>query len=320
MRARRTSAFTVVSMLACSWAGLVACDGPVSAGQPAVATGEDEEGTVQPAGSTCAGVADCPRDQACVAGICRYRRTSTSGEILAAAAKAQVDAGDVGGAVRTYAQAIQAFRDAEAPVPPDLACGAAAAALRVANDPASRETAASYADTCFRSSLPGDATRVEVERVLARLRFDGLDVALFDRERPAERFFTKQQSRPTTDAIEIAIDLPDGDQTGYGTLSESLRSEPARTAIAECFVADWELHHQRSVEASLMLKFDTTMRDMGDYDVFQSNPEVTAVGDATEGFAPCVAEKLHEAVQPGPRMPYPVRAWQAPFAVAARLQ
>lgn len=299
---------------------LAACNGGASAGQPEVATGEDEDGVVQPAGSTCAGVTDCPRDQACVAGICRYRDTSTSGEILAAAAKAQVEAGDVGGAVRTYAQALEAYREAEAPIPPDIACGAAGAALRIASDPESRETAASYADACFRSSLPGDAARGEVERALARLRFDGLDMSAFDRDRPAERFFTKQQSRPTTDAIEIAIDLPDRDHGGYAALSESLRSEQARTAIADCFVADWELHHQRSVDTALTLKFDTRMRDMGDYDVFQSNPEVVAGGEAQEGFGPCVAEKLTEALQPGPRMPYPVRAWQEPFAVAARLQ
>lgn len=298
-----------------------ACDGPASAGQQqAVATGEDEEGTPQPAGGTCSGVADCPRDQACVAGVCRYRVTSRSGEILAAAAKAQLEAGDVGGAVRTYAQALEAYAEAEAPVPPDVACGAAGAALRVASDPESRETAASYADRCFRSSLPGDAARREVERALARLRFDGLDMAAFDRERPAERFFTKQQSRPTTDAIEMAIDLPDRDHSGYTSLSESLRSEGARTAIADCFVADWEAHHQRSVEAALILKFDTVMRDMGDYDVFQSRPEVAAAGESEGGFPACVAEKLTEALQPGPRMPYPVRAWQEPFAVAARLQ
>jgi len=281
---------------------------------------EQETAEQHAAGATCSGSDSCARGQACVDGRCRYVDTSTSGEILAAAAHAQVEAGDVGGAVRTYAQAIEAFAEADAPVPPRVACGAAAAALRVAADPESRETAASYAHRCFRASLPGDASRVEVQRALARLRFDGLDVSLFDREEPAERYFTKQQSRPTTDAIEIALDVPDRDHSGFTSVSESLRSEAARQAIAECFIEDWQVHHQRSAEASLVLKFDTNMRDMGSYDVFQGQTEVQATGDAEEGFEPCVAAALTESLGTGPRFNYPVRGWQEPFSVAARIQ
>ncbi len=321
MRCAHVAAACAVASAALS--ALVACDGALSAGggPAAEAQAEEEEQTVSdvPAGASCAGQRDCAAAQICVAGSCRYAATSRTGEILAAAASAQLEAGDVAGAVGTYAQAMEAFGEAEAPVPPEVACGAASAALRVAADPASRETAASYADRCFRSSVPGDPHRAEVQRALARLRFDGLDVSLFDRESPAERYFTKQQSRPTTDAIEIALSIADRDHSGYATVSESLRSEQARHAIAECFLADWELHHRRSSEASLLLKFETRMRDMGDYDVFQGTVEVSATSDA-QGFEPCVAEKLTEALGPGPRTPYPVRAWQEPFEVAARLQ
>lgn len=307
------AAFLMLSLPAC---GQQAAAG----GGPAGAEASDDARGDVPAGSTCTGRDDCPRGQACVGGTCRYADTSTSGEILAAAARAQVEAGDVVGAVRTYAQAIEAFGEAEAPLPPEVACGAAAAALRVASDPPSRETAAIYADRCFRGSLPGDPHREEVQRSLARLRFDGLDVALFDRREPAERFFTKPQSRPTTDAIEIALSIPDRDHSGYATVTESLRSEEARQAIADCFLQDWELHHRRSAEASLVIEFDTRLRSMGDYDVFQAEVEVKTTSEAEQGFEPCVAAALTEAVQPGPRMPYPVRSWQESFEVAARLQ
>jgi hypothetical protein len=158
-----------------------------------------------------------------------------------------------------------------------------------------------------------------VTRALARLRYDGLDLERFDRGDRADRFFTKQPSRPTIDAMEIALDLPERDHSGYQALATALRGEAATRAISDCFVQDWELRHQREVQASLVLKYATRMRDMGDYDVFEPQVDVTQTSLAQEGFEPCVAQALTEALRPGPRSTRAVD-WQEPFAVGARLQ
>jgi hypothetical protein len=176
------------------------------------------------------------------------------------------------------------------------------------------------ADACFRGSLPTDALRADVLASVSRLRYDGLDMALFDRAEPPERFFTREPSRPTVDAIEIALDLPDRDSAGYADVGEQLRGEAARRAIADCFVQDWEIHHQRSVHASLVLAFETRMRDMGDYDVFEPVLEVRATSLAQDGFEPCTAAALTEAMRGALRIGRSVSAWQAPFDVGARLQ
>lgn len=275
--------------------------------------------SVMAAGTTCGGRDDCASDQVCVQAVCRYRATSAAAEILAAGAAAQVEAGEVEGALRTYDQAVAAFHAANAPVPPEVVCGAAIAALRGARTPELRESAARRADTCFRGSLPGDAQRNEVRTSLARMRFDGLDAARFDRPEPADRFFALQPSRPTADAVAIAIDIPDRDSAGFAEVRDTLRSDPAKHAIVDCFVQDWELRHQRQATASLVIRYQTTLRDMGDYDTFDPSLEVAPTTPAEDGFEPCLARALTATLAPGPRG-HRIVAWQEPFEIAARLQ
>ena len=283
-------------------------------------TGQEAAGEAGPAGASCRSSDDCPSGQACVASACRYRQTSRAGDVLAMGARGQLEAGDTAGAVRTYEQALEAYGVSDAPAPPEVLCGAASAALRAALDQAAREQAASLADRCFRGSLPGNAARLEVERGIARLRFDGLNLAAFDAEEPPDRYFTAEPSRPTADAIEIALDLLVRDRPGYEELGEALRSEAAQRAISDCFIQDWEISHARSAEASLVLKFSTRMRDMGDYDAYEPEVSVAQTSLAEDGFEPCVATALGEALQPGPRLGGRVSEWQEPFAVAARVQ
>lgn len=288
--------------------------------QTSLLTSTPSTSTTLPEGSTCAGREDCTTDQICVRSVCSYRLTSPAGEVLAAAARAQVEAGNLEGAVRTYDQAIAAFDAAEAPAPSRVVCGAASAAIRAARAPEARELAAKSADRCFRKSLPGAQERTEVQVALARLRYDGLALGRFDRPEPADRFFSDAPSRPTVDAIDIAIDMAQQqDQPGYAELRDALQAEPARRSIADCFIQDWELRHERQASASLTLKLTTRMRDMGDYDAFEGTVEVTKTGPAEEGFEPCLAGALTTALGSGPRMNRVV-AWQAPFEVAARLQ
>lgn len=271
-----------------------------------------------PAGTSCTGREDCPSDQVCVASACRYRETSVAGEILATAAQAQVEVGDWEGAIRTYDQAIEHYETAHAPVPPELLCRSAALILRTAADPEARERGARRADGCFRASLPGAAEREEVRRAVARLRFEGLDTGLFDRAEPAERFFTQEPSRPTVDALAIDVQLPDSEEPGAEQVREQLAGEAAHRAIAECFVQDWELRHERSAQASLVLRYSTRLHDMGTYDVYEPDVSVEKTTVAEDGFEPCVARALSAAIT-APRGSRVV-SWQTSMEITARVQ
>ena len=294
---------------------------PVADPEPsAVLPSAPEVLTALPEGTSCAGRGDCTTDQICVRNVCSYRLTSAAGEILATAARAQVDAGDLEGALRTYDQAVEAFDAAEAPVPARVVCGAAGASLRAARTPEARELAAKSADRCFRRSLPGAPERTDVQVALARLRYDGLAMGRFDRPEPADQFFSAPPTRPTVDAIDIAIDMAQQpDQPGYSELRAALQGEPARRSIADCFVQDWELRHERQASAALTLKLTTRLRDMGDYDAYEGTAEVTRTTPAEEGFEACLASALTTVLGAGPRLNRIV-AWQSPFEVAARLQ
>lgn len=251
--------------------------------------------------------------------VCRSRRASAAGEILTAAALAQLEAGDAAGALHSFDEAAERYRALGAPYPPELVCGAANAALRGAGTPETREDAAKRADLCFRHSLPNDPSRTPVRLGLARLRYDGLDLSLFDRPEPATRFFTQPPTRPTVDAIQVSLNLPDRDDATYRTLRDALSDTGATRAIAGCFVSDWETRHERHAEANLTLSFTTHLRDMGSYDAFEATVEVTPTVPVDNQFTNCVARDLAMALQPGPRVNHLV-SWHETFVLSARVQ
>lgn len=280
----------------------------------------DQELPESVAGAACSGSRECPLTQICVSNECRYRVTSITGEALAVSAHAQRLTGDLTTAERTYQEAIAAYEAGEARVPPDVACGAALAAMRDLHEPEKRENAARLSDRCFRSSLPSHAMRNEVLRSMSRLRFDGLDLAAFDAEEPAAAFFTLEPSRPTVDAVEIGIDIADTEGHGFEAVRDLLRSEEAKRSIADCFFQDWELRHEREAQASLVLGLETRLRDMGDYDVYSGVISVQQTTVTPDGFEPCVAGAMTALFEEAsPRIGRSSR-WQAPFDVVAQLQ
>lgn len=307
--------------IACSIACSSACFGPA---QPAPAPESTEEGETHAsaaisnaAGSTCGGRSDCAADQACVAQVCRYRRTSAAGEVLATAAEHQRESGDDHAAHETYQLALSAYDSAHAPVPPDVICGAALAALALRESPEDRERGARAAHRCLHGALPGHAMRTEVVRVLAGMRYEGLSLSALDEAEP-EAFFTEATTRPTLDAIEVTIRVSEGNAAaGYDQVEPKLSGEAARRGIAECFVQDWEQRHGREARASLLLKLTTRLRDLGNFEIYMGRVEVHQTTEQ-EGFEGCVARVLTALVEEGPRL---TRAaiWQLPIEVRARL-
>ena len=272
---------------------------------------------MHPAGSTCGGRSDCAGDQTCVAQVCRYRRTSVAGEVLAVAAEGQRTAGDARSAWDTYQQAIAAFQAAQAPSPPEVLCAAALAALELDEAPDERERGARAADVCLRGSLPGNPVRGEVLQSLARLRYEGLALSAFDQAQP-ESFFSESPSRPMVDAIEVAVVAPAGSEPGRAELMTRLQGDDARRALADCFLQDWEHRHEREAHAPLLLKMTTRLRDMGNFEIYVGRAEVQKTTDANDGFEACAATVLSAFVEEGPRLNR-AAIWQVPIEASARL-
>lgn len=283
-----------------------------------VSAAEAELARRAPTGTTCGGRADCPVDQVCVESRCRHRATSVAGEILSSSARALAEAGDWEGAIATYQEAVAAYQAVRAPVPAELLCESAALLLGTATTPEAREAGAARADACFRASLPGFGPREEVRRAVARLRFQGLDVSLFDRESPPERFFTQAQSAPTVDAVTIEVAIAGDEQPGLAAIRAQLEGDMARRAIAECFIQDWEVRHERSARGSLLARYSTRLRDMGTYDTYEPELLIDKTTVAEDGFEPCVARAL-AAILSAPRAGRVV-SWRVPFEVSARIQ
>ncbi len=275
-----------------------------------------------PAGANCQRLLDCPRDQHCVAGRCRYASSSVAGEVLASAARALAEQGDERAAATLYADAVEAFAQARRPVPPEVLCEAAAAALRAARTTDERERAASRADDCFRNSLPGAPERGAVHTALARLRYEGLDLTHYDEPEPAGRFFTKEAARPTLDAVEVAIELPDVDVPGFEHVAKAFRTPEATRAVAGCFVENWERSHARRARGALLVQLQSKLRDMGYYDTYEALVRVRpGRGEQAPPFETCAAKALESLLSDRiKRRIGRVVSWKQPVEIAARLQ
>ncbi len=274
------------------------------------------------AGSSCRATFDCPEGQLCVGAVCRYAQSSVAGEVLATAARALAAQGDEAGAARLYGEAVEAFATRRRPVPPELLCAAAASALRAARTTDERERAAKRADDCFRNSLPGAPEREPVRQALTRLRYEGLDLAHFDEPSPAGRFFTREPQRPTLDAVEVAIELPDVDAPGFDRVAEIFRSPEATRAVADCFVKGWGARHERAARGALVVQLQSRLRDMGYYDVYEANVRVApGGGEKASDFERCTAEALQKLLAERlKRRIGRVVSWKQAVEVSARLQ
>ena len=307
------------------WSSLVllvagGCNGPAQTphlGASPVSAQSESGAPVARPGTTCGGQLDCGEGLLCVEHHCRHAATSVAGEILASSAESLAQAGDWEGAIRAYGDAQHAYEAAHAPVPAEISCQHATLILSTATDTATREAGAHQADACFRASVPGFAPREEVRRAVARLRFQGLDVALFDQATPAERFFTQEQSPPTVDAVTATLEMPTEEQPNIGDLREQLAADMSKHAVAECFIQDWEVRHERDARASLVMRYATRMRDMGDYDSYVPELTVSHTELNDDGFGPCVARAL-TANLTAPRSGRVV-AWQITLDVAAHI-
>lgn len=307
------------ALVACGQSNESGSGGNVWAQGPADTSDEATTEVELASGATCDGTPSCPRGQVCSGGLCRHRRTSVRAEALASAAEAQRLAGDSEGALTSFEEALGAYVEAQVPAPAEVACSAALLALRYYDTPEERERGARFADRCFRASLPGNTQRVEVLRAVGRLRYDGLALDGFDQPTAPERFFSREPSRPTVDAVELALSLPESSDPGYAEVREALRTEDATRIVADCFIQDWELRHQREARASLLLKLETRMRDMGTYDLYEGAFTVEKTSLDVDGFEPCLAAGLTAYLaESGVRVGRSAR-WQIPFEVAAQL-
>ena len=266
---------------------------------------------------------DCGPDDFCVEQRCRQTRTSAAGEVLAAEAAEQARQEHHAAAVTGYGAAIDAFRKSGVNVPAELFCALSTSSLRGATTREARELAAQQADQCLRTSHAGLPSRTETVQLLAALHVEGLDPLHFDEARPAAVFFTAEPDKPKNESIEIEIDLPERDAPGFSDLTAGLRTAAARDIVSRCFIADWETQRQNRSEAAFRLKFTSRMRDMGDYDAFESSVELLQESDAATAskastFATCVVSGLEPALKPGPKVNRVV-AWEERFRVVAHL-
>ncbi len=320
MRAARTApwpSLALAAVLLASCDRLAACEGLAGAGAPAAGeTSAPTRSSGTPAGASCTASRDCAEGQACVGETCRATRTTVQGELLAASAAQQLAAGEFVEANETYVAALRAFEQANVPVPPAVLCGSAEAALGSPREAVPREIAARRAFACFRGSLPGDPARVRVLEKVAEVRHEGLDLAAFDEAETPTEFFTAPRRRPDPGAVRVHVELAGQPGAGSAEIDARLQSAPVAQAVVACFLADWELHHQRRVEATLPIRVSSRLRDMGSYDIYEASVSIDAGGPEERGFGPCTARALESIFAESIRMARTV-SWNASITVRA---
>lgn len=198
-------------------------------------------------GASCEAKDDCPGDQNCVSERCTPRNSSVAGEVWLSGANAKLAEGDDVSALVAYQEALRAFEATGASAPAQLVCGLALTSLRTASGKESFEEASRRADRCFRRSLVGSTERQEVIEALAAVRHQGIDLARFDQEAPAEQFVTKPAARPSFDQLRVSIDS----DPSNAAVIEALSGAATKRALSECFVRTWDAARPRSVSVEL---------------------------------------------------------------------
>lgn len=270
-----------------------------------------------PSGSSCVSHRDCVGEQVCVEGICQYRRTSVAAETLAIAAARLRDAEELKESVRAYRAAVGAYRAVSAPVPAHVSCAFAEASLLAATDAKEREAAAHQADDCFRNSLPGDPNRTRALGAVAKMRYDGLALARFDDERPAERFFTDQPTRPTIDSLSLVI-APDATGALPPKVAEKLVDSSVRRAVGRCFVTSWEAKRGREADAELILRQVTHPENVRGNAVFRASLRAEVLESNPPSFGSCLSATLPAALEATPHQVQNT-SWQVSLRIGARL-
>ena len=269
------------------------CDLRPSVPDPVFSSAAD--GTATPPripGATCGGPGDCATDQVCSESVCIAARTSVRAELLGASAAQQAEGGDASGAAETYVLAVEAFEANELAPPGTVLCRAAQSMLNATMRAEARERAARMADRCLRATLPSDPLRVRVIAALGRMRYDGLNLAAFDLPEPPERYFTETPARPDPNLVAVTFDVAPLDSRSFDPVVAALQSDASRAVAQDCFLQDWEVHHETAAAASFQVHFFSRLRDMGSYDAYPAELELIAQSLAQEGFEPCLARSL----------------------------
>lgn len=298
---------------------LAMCDfSPASGGGSASAQDGDDSRASPPAlvGATCTRTSDCHSGQACVESTCQAVATSARGEILAAAAGVQFNAGDLDGATESYNAAVESFNAMDLDPPPGVLCRAATLILdgRV---PENREAAARMAHRCLQLTLPGDPTRATVVTTLARLRHDGLNLAGFDADEAPASLFSARAARPSPDRVRAQITIDEVDSRTFRPVREALESDTVQAAVQDCFLQDWEIRHENEAAADITVRMTSTMRDHGSYDSYPVELAFEQSTMAQEGLEPCIAAALPALIET-PRVSRVV-SYETHFRVQASL-
>ena len=77
--------------------------------------------------------------------------------------------------------------------------------------------------------------------------------------------------------------------------------------------------HDRSASAELVIRFATRLRDMGSYDVYEPELEVSQTTTAESGFEPCLAGAI-PALFSEDRRSARGEAWNQAVQITARIQ
>ncbi len=185
---------------------------------------------------TCSTSVDCKDELRCFDHTCRRTARSTVGDYFAAHGALAKQKGDLEQAINDYTQALAHYDAEKIALPPDVDCAYGAALAAAAGNKEHAEMGARVLHRCLLAVPAGSRLREQALAALAPLGDAGLDPVLLGANKVADKYLTKEPSRPSSDKVQITVTAnPQPTGKSYQQIPDKLKEPDMRAALVGCW-------------------------------------------------------------------------------------
>jgi hypothetical protein len=249
-----------------TWVVLVllasACDSRAKASDPTGGVRDDQKSKEL---ESCGTTSHCQDKLRCFEHVCKRTARSTVGDYFAALGASQRAKGDLEGAISSYYQALDHYKNEKVDVPPDVDCAYGASLAAGKGNKEHAELGARVLHRCLLAVPVGSTLRDRALVDLATLNDAGLDPLTIGRTALADVYLTRSPSAPSTDKLAITVTAtPPVTAKSWQSIPDKFAEPDMRGQLIGCWQAYNAPTHKDSLSVAIGLTVKYTPSEYDD--------------------------------------------------------